>query len=83
MNTVTVAIAAFGITLGLGALAQVSADYQASSYDNAVCSVAPEYAGPDCGNPGDDNGDGWIEEDESGWNCRTMGNRICGEVTER
>jgi hypothetical protein len=27
---------------------------------------------------GDDNGDGVIDEDESGWDCRTMGNRICG-----
>ena len=27
---------------------------------------------------GDDNSDGIIDEDESGWNCRTMGNRICG-----
>ena len=22
-----------------------------------------------------------IEEDEAGWNCSTMGNRICGPVT--
>ncbi|MET8717418.1 hypothetical protein ABZV52_30080 [Streptomyces sp. NPDC004735] len=28
--------------------------------------------------PGDDNADGRIEEDESGWNCATMGNRQCG-----
>lgn len=27
---------------------------------------------------GDDNGDGRIEEDESGWDCSTMGNRQCG-----
>ena len=27
---------------------------------------------------GDDNADGTIEEDESGWDCREMGNRICG-----
>ncbi|MFC8640106.1 hypothetical protein ACFUC2_05020 [[Kitasatospora] papulosa] len=27
---------------------------------------------------GDDNGDGRVEEDESGWDCRTMGNRVCG-----
>lgn len=27
---------------------------------------------------GDDNRDGIIMEDESGWDCRTMGNRICG-----
>lgn len=27
---------------------------------------------------GDDNGDGTIDEDESGWDCRHMGNQICG-----
>lgn len=27
---------------------------------------------------GDDNGDGRIDEDESGWDCRSMGNGICG-----
>ncbi|QDK03166.1 hypothetical protein SEA_SYDNAT_86 [Mycobacterium phage SydNat] len=29
---------------------------------------------------GDDNGDGIVMEDESGWDCRTMGNLICGGV---
>ena len=28
--------------------------------------------------PGDDNGDGRVDEDESGWDCQTMGNRVCG-----
>src|SRR3954447_17780717 len=28
--------------------------------------------------PGDDNGDGTIDEDQRGWNCHTMGNGICG-----
>lgn len=27
---------------------------------------------------GDDNADGVITEDESGWDCVSMGNRICG-----
>jgi len=27
---------------------------------------------------GDDNGDGVVMEDESGWNCTTMGNQVCG-----
>ncbi|MCX4677671.1 hypothetical protein OG413_20580 [Streptomyces sp. NBC_01433] len=27
---------------------------------------------------GDDNRDGRIDEDESGWNCHTMGNEVCG-----
>lgn len=33
--------------------------------------------------PGDDNGDGIIDEDESGWDCATMGNHVCGVVIER
>ncbi|MCX5182585.1 hypothetical protein [Streptomyces sp. NBC_00268] len=27
---------------------------------------------------GDDNRDGHVDEDESGWDCHTMGNRVCG-----
>ncbi|MER5482590.1 hypothetical protein ABT024_05150 [Streptomyces sp. NPDC002812] len=27
---------------------------------------------------GDDNRDGLVDEDESGWDCRTMGNHACG-----
>ncbi|WP_146046415.1 hypothetical protein, partial [Streptomyces cahuitamycinicus] len=27
---------------------------------------------------GDDNRDGIVDEDESGWDCHTMGNRVCG-----
>lgn len=27
---------------------------------------------------GDDNADGVIMEDESGWDCTTMGNLVCG-----
>ncbi|MGP4046890.1 hypothetical protein [Streptomyces sp. 2A115] len=27
---------------------------------------------------GDDNRDGRVDEDESGWDCRAMGNRVCG-----
>jgi hypothetical protein len=27
---------------------------------------------------GDDNRDGTVDEDESGWDCRTMGNGVCG-----
>ncbi len=39
---------------------------------------APQRAVP--GIPGDDNGDGVISEDESGWDCFAMGNRICGDL---
>ncbi|WP_404949084.1 hypothetical protein HFP70_35465 [Streptomyces sp. ARC14] len=28
--------------------------------------------------PGDDNRDGRVDEDESGWDCRSMGNGLCG-----
>lgn len=31
---------------------------------------------------GDDNRDGVVDEDESGWDCRTMGNRQCGHPVE-
>ncbi|MBK3648098.1 hypothetical protein, partial [Streptomyces sp. MBT33] len=27
---------------------------------------------------GDDNRDGVVDEDESGWDCHVMGNRVCG-----
>lgn len=30
---------------------------------------------------GDDNRDGRIDEDESGWDCHSMGNRVCGTRT--
>ncbi|WP_288337074.1 hypothetical protein [uncultured Gordonia sp.] len=32
--------------------------------------------------PGDDNGDGIIDEDESGWDCATMGNQVCGPILD-
>ncbi|QFG13318.1 hypothetical protein SEA_GILGAMESH_126 [Streptomyces phage Gilgamesh] len=32
--------------------------------------------------PGDDNGDGIVDEDESGWDCATMGNRVCGPQSD-
>lgn len=31
---------------------------------------------------GDDNGDGVIHEDESGWDCRWDGNTVCGVEIE-
>ena len=74
-------IISFGLvlimSLGLAQIGMAAAD-NVTQLDNSVCVVAPEVAGPDCGDPGDDNGDGWIMEDESGWDCRTMGNRLCG-----
>ena len=32
--------------------------------------------------PGDDNHDGVVMEDETGWDCRFMGNRVCGQPWE-
>lgn len=36
----------------------------------ATCSAAVSL--------GDGNRDGVVMEDESGWNCHTMGNQVCG-----
>jgi hypothetical protein len=36
------------------------------------------YADGKADRMGDDNRDGVVDEDESGFNCRTMGNRVCG-----
>lgn len=36
---------------------------------------SPAFASPIAG---DDNADGIITEDESGWDCTTMGNGVCG-----
>ena len=79
MNTLTAALAAFATTIGLGMVHRSAVEW--SSLDNSVCAAAPEYAGPDCGSPGDDNHDGWIMEDEQGWDCQTMGNHVCGRLT--
>ncbi|MDA3643801.1 hypothetical protein LZ318_11820 [Saccharopolyspora indica] len=40
--------------------------------------VATVFAGIASLSAGDDNGDGVIMEDEAGWDCEVMGNRICG-----
>jgi len=44
-------------------------------------STGPDVPGPSVSSlRGDDNGDGRIDEDESGWDCATMGNLRCGPV---
>ncbi|RYH50708.1 MAG: hypothetical protein EON54_15510 [Alcaligenaceae bacterium] len=73
-------IAVIAITAGalLGFAGSASAEGVSAP---VTCTDAPEYvieAGGVCGLPGDDNDDGVIDEDESGWNCATMGNRVCG-----
>lgn len=40
--------------------------------------TAPQVPKSEPHKPGDDNGDGVIDEDESGFNCKTMGNKQCG-----
>lgn len=42
--------------------------------DHSSCWLEVEVVTVD----GDDDGNGVIHEDESGWRCATMGNRVCG-----
>lgn len=74
-------LAAAGITVGLVIVGPTPVAF--AGFDTSICSVAPEIAGPYCGAIGDDNGDGFIMEDESGWDCATMGNLICGREMNR
>jgi len=43
-----------------------------------IASASPSRDDSSSSIAGDDNHDGVIDEDESGWDCRTMGNLICG-----
>ncbi|ASR77198.1 hypothetical protein KIV66_gp91 [Mycobacterium phage MyraDee] len=67
LKTAVARLMVVGVALGAMALAdpEASAD---PSYDAYAFEV------------GDDNGDGVIMEDESGWDCATMGNLICGPL---
>ncbi|MFJ4908541.1 hypothetical protein ACIQCR_16820 [Streptomyces sp. NPDC093249] len=72
-------VALLGVTFSAAALAlgcAPSADETAPAAPTArtVHVLSPS---PSAGR-GDDNGDGFVDEDESGWDCRTMGNRLCG-----
>jgi len=42
-------------------------------------SVSVSSPAPSC-EAGDDNCDGRIDEDESGWDCKSMGNHTCGST---
>jgi hypothetical protein len=71
MNRTAIALvlakATLGAGLALGFLATPhGVAHAAAGYDGYAAEV------------GDDNGDGRIDEDESGWDCETMGNRVCG-----
>lgn len=50
-----------------------------------VAAFSVLFASPAVASPlvGDDNGDGVVVEDESGWDCATMGNLICGSEAGR
>ncbi|MEU6756054.1 hypothetical protein [Streptomyces sp. NPDC046685] len=63
-----IAIVTAGLTVtALGAVGSLSAP--AATPGHVTVASAPI---------GDDNHDGTVDEDESGWDCHTMGNRICG-----
>jgi hypothetical protein len=87
------AILAAGLTVAVLGLASMTHTYSGQNAGLTVgtdgCSVGIEWHGdpglfgsctgtdPDAA-PGEDNRDGRIEEDESGWDCHRMGNRACG-----
>ncbi|OAT69432.1 hypothetical protein AWB85_20285 [Mycobacteroides immunogenum] len=58
------------VALGVYAVPTTQGSTHAHAYAPSIHATAPIG--------GDDNGDGVIDEDESGWDCTTMGNRICG-----
>lgn len=62
---------ALGSSLALGLM--LSPHTHAVAYADS-CTQTDAYARE----VGDDNCDGIIMEDESGWDCATMGNLICG-----
>lgn len=65
---------AFAVGVGAGVI-----DAEVRDHNSQLSAVAARGDDQLSTRSGDDNGDGVIDEDESGWNCRTMGNRICGE----
>lgn len=66
------------ITLGaLGAIGATDAT-PADFLPKPAPSPAVTTPNPTEALPGDDNRDGVIDEDESGWDCHRMGNRVCG-----
>lgn len=87
---ISVFLAALSIAVAIGGVGALTRSGHWETYcspDLASCwqeldpwtvpNDAPQRAVPEI--QGDDNGDGVIDEDESGWDCRTMGNQICGD----
>ena len=63
--------AALGASLALGLFALTS---------HGAAHAAPAGVDAYAYEVGDDNGDGRIDEDESGWDCATMAHRTCWPV---
>ena len=61
------AVLAAGVVLGLAAAPHGTAPVDTVVGYNAYTAEV-----------GDDNGDGVVSEDESGWSCVDDGNRVCG-----
>lgn len=81
MNPLTRPLVALAIATSAALGAGAS---HADAPDNSPCVSAPETAGPYCGKAADSDGDGWIDitEDDPRWDCHTMGNLICGPMTD-
>jgi hypothetical protein len=70
-RTTTIALVAAKVTLGAGlALGLLAAPHGTAHAVTGYDAYAAEF--------GDDNADGRIDEDESGWSCVDNGNRTCG-----
>ena len=73
--TLVAAKVALGATLALGFLAAPPAPAAHADTLGHYDAYAAEV--------GDDNGDGIVMEDESGWSCVDYGNHVCGPDNER
>uniref|UniRef100_UPI003F491029 hypothetical protein n=1 Tax=Streptomyces sp. CA-136453 TaxID=3240050 RepID=UPI003F491029 len=80
-----------GVSIGTDACS-VGAEWEGDPGLSAACNGAEPAPTVDVdvdenettrGRSGDDNGDGRIDEDESGWDCHVMGNRVCGPPMPR
>ncbi|MEU6632908.1 hypothetical protein ABZ905_32180 [Streptomyces parvus] len=73
LNRVSAAAVAAGLValLALALLATVNATARSADSPAPTITVT-----------GDDNRDGTVDEDETGWDCRTMGNRLCGPAPQ-
>ncbi|MER5301386.1 hypothetical protein ABT039_18190 [Streptomyces lasiicapitis] len=64
-------------TAALGLVASLSSESGAQRAASST-QTATVHGDGRTGPRGDENRDGRIDEDESGWDCRTTGNRVCG-----